>query len=296
MAFHLYPQLIPQFCNIGGFGPPRGFTPASPWPWVAHLASGLIPATRRPLQTRFRSGSGYHSLNLATRINSLAHSPKGTRSGIHQSGIALPLFVGIRFQVLFHSGHPGSFHLSLTVLVHYRSPRVFSFRGWTPLIPTGLACPVVLKVTGRSLLTFAYGTLTPSGRPFQCRSASKQISYSFEPLQRPRQALLPQPRNDCSLTRDRFELFPFRSPLLRKFYLLLEVLRCFSSLRAPHHTYVFGAWYPGIPLGGLPHSDISGSKPADGSPKLFAVNHVLLRLLAPRHPPYALCSLIHVIS
>ena len=42
---------------------------------------------------------------------------------------------------------------------------------------------------------------------------------------------------------------------------------------------------------GFPHSDISGSKPACGSPKLFAACHVLLRLLAPRHPPYALSSL-----
>ncbi|CAN0047594.1 unnamed protein product [Phaeothamnion confervicola] len=33
----------------------------------------------------------------------------------------LPLLVGIRFQVLFHSPHRGAFHLSLTVLVHYRS-------------------------------------------------------------------------------------------------------------------------------------------------------------------------------
>jgi hypothetical protein len=28
-----------------------------------------------------------------------------------------------------------------------------------------------------------------------------------------------------------------------------------------------------------------------GSPKLIAANHVFHRLLAPRHPPYALCSL-----
>ena len=42
---------------------------------------------------------------------------------------------------------------------------------------------------------------------------------------------------------------------------------------------------------GLPHSDISGSLPAYGSPKLFAADHVLLRLLAPRHPPYALIIL-----
>ena len=42
---------------------------------------------------------------------------------------------------------------------------------------------------------------------------------------------------------------------------------------------------------GFPHSDIPGSKPACGSPRLIAAGHVLLRLLAPRHPPYALSSL-----
>jgi hypothetical protein len=41
----------------------------------------------------------------------------------------------------------------------------------------------------------------------------------------------------------------------------------------------------------LPHSDILGSKPVCGSPKLFAAYHVLHRLLAPRHSPYALSSL-----
>ena len=43
---------------------------------------------------------------------------------------------------------------------------------------------------------------------------------------------------------------------------------------------------------GFPHSDIPGSKPACGSPRLFAACHVLHRLLAPRHPLYALSSLI----
>src|SRR4029077_19287204 len=40
----------------------------------------------------------------------------------------------------------------------------------------------------------------------------------------------------------------------------------------------------------LPHSDIPGSKPAGGSPGLFAAIHVLHRLLVPRHPPCALAS------
>ena len=42
---------------------------------------------------------------------------------------------------------------------------------------------------------------------------------------------------------------------------------------------------------GLPHSEISGSQPVSGSPKLFAAVHVLLRLSSPRHPPCALRSL-----
>src|SRR5918998_3863549 len=31
----------------------------------------------------------------------------------------------------------GTFHLSLTVLVHYRSPLVFSLAGWSPRIRSG---------------------------------------------------------------------------------------------------------------------------------------------------------------
>jgi hypothetical protein len=54
-------------------------------------------------------------------------------------------------------------------------------------------------------------------------------------------------------------------------------------------AYGFGGGYP--LRGGLPHSEIPGSKPARGSPGLFAACHVLRRLLAPRHPPDALAFL-----
>ena len=47
---------------------------------------------------------------------------------------------------------------------------------------------------------------------------------------------------------------------------------------------------------GLPHSGIHGSRPAYDSPWHFAVNRALLRLLAPRHPPYALSSLTYLIA
>ena len=119
LAFHPYPHLIPIVFNLYGFGPPRDFTHASPWTWIDHLVSGLLNATHRPIQTRFRYGYTLR-LNLATLNNSLTHYAKGTRS--HYQRILLPLFVSKRFQVLFHSPHRGAFHLSLTVLVHYRLP------------------------------------------------------------------------------------------------------------------------------------------------------------------------------
>jgi hypothetical protein len=59
----------------------------------------------------------------------------------------------------------------------------------------------------------------------------------------------------------------------------------------PSAPYVFRCGYSGITQSGFPHSDTPGSKPACGSPRLIAACHVLHRLLAPRHSPYALSSL-----
>ena len=58
LAFHLYPQLIPSFCTSHEFDPPVRVNEPSIWPWVAHPVSGLIHETSRPIQTRFRYGSG----------------------------------------------------------------------------------------------------------------------------------------------------------------------------------------------------------------------------------------------
>ena len=54
-------------------------------------------------------------------------------------------------------------------------------------------------------------------------------------------------------------------------------------------AYGFSCRYP-LP-GGLPHSEIPGSKGARASPGLFAACHVLHRLSTPRHSPDALRSL-----
>ena len=130
MAFHPYPQVIPIAFNLYGFGPPRSLTSASTCSWIAHPVSGLQHATNRSIKTRFPYGYTKR-LNLATHRNSLNHNAKGTRSGIT---IALSQFVSLWFQSLFHSPYRGSFHLSLTVLVHYRS--VSSILAWR-VVPPG---------------------------------------------------------------------------------------------------------------------------------------------------------------
>jgi hypothetical protein len=93
----------------------------------------------------------------------------------------------------------------------------------------------------------------------------------------------------------RFGLFRVRSPLLAKSlncFLFLQVLRWFTSLSLLPGTYVFSSRILHFQRRGFPHSDISGSTPVCGFPKLFAAYHVLHRLPSPRHPPCALSSLI----
>ena len=117
MAFHPYPRVIPSVFNRSGFGPPQGLTPASACPWIAHPASRLRPATEiAVLMTRLRCGS-LLKLNLAAGRNSLAHSTKGTPS--HRSGA--PAAWGRTVSGALSLPSRGAFHLSLTVLVRYRS-------------------------------------------------------------------------------------------------------------------------------------------------------------------------------
>ena len=74
-------------------------------------------------------------------------------------------------------------------------------------------------------------------------------------------------------------------------FLFLQVLRWFTSLRCLPPAYGFSRGYLNMTRGGLPHSEIPGSKLICSSPGLIAACHVLHRLLAPRHSPYTLSSL-----
>ena len=137
-----------------------------------------------------------------------------------------------------------------------------------------ISVPGSTQVSSGRQSAFAYGAITLCGR----------LSHTFPltdrfvtPMCRTLQPRLCKQR--------RFELFPVRSPLLGKWSLFLQVLRCFSSLGALPLTYVFSRRMSEVRSGGFPHSEILGSTLVHSFPRLIAVSHVLHRHLAPRHSP-----------
>ena len=126
---------------------------------------------------------------------------------------------------------------------------------------------------------FAYGPFT------LCGAAFLRLPLSF-------QNAIPGSLDPAGQVR-RFGLLPVRSPLLGESLLFssppANEMFHFTGLAAK--PYGFRLRWRGIAPAGFSHSDISGSKPVCGSPKLFAACHVLRRLPMPRHPSCALSNL-----
>ena len=164
MAFHPYPGVIPAVFNRRGFGPPRGLTPASACPRVAHPASRLRDATSRrhledSLSLRLAS-----KLNLAAPRNSLAHSTKGTPS----RRWGAPAACGRTVSGAVSLPSRGAFHLSLAVLVRYRSQE--SVQPWRVVPPASRGVSRAPRYSGpetRCQRPSGYGALTLFRRPSQ---------------------------------------------------------------------------------------------------------------------------------
>ena len=118
LEFLRYPHLITTFFNTCVFGPPKPFTAPSTWTWIGHPVSGLLILTIRPIKTWFPFGSvasdHLTSLALVTRrtvlqkVRHQALSPLTVCKHKVSGSLSLP--------------SRGPFHLSFTVLLHYRSP------------------------------------------------------------------------------------------------------------------------------------------------------------------------------
>ena len=139
-------------------------------------------------------------LNRATEIYSPAHSSIGTPSSFRGR---TPTVCRHAVSGTFNSPPGVLFHLSLTVLLHYRSLEVFSLGKWSSQLPTGFH---VSRGTqghrqGRSC-SFAYEAVTLCGGPFQGPSARARFGdsparYTVRPacVLQPRQGIGP-----CAVT------------------------------------------------------------------------------------------------
>ena len=128
--------------------------------------------------------------------------------------------------------------------------------------------------------SFVYRAITCSGRPFQWRSTSSGLGNCHlmgrtTPMRR-NASVWAAPRS-LATTRG---ILSFR-----------RGTEMFQFPRCPRSGLCVHPAVTRVGLAGLPHSDIQGSSRAGRSPWRFAANRVLLRRLAPRHPPCALLRL-----
>jgi hypothetical protein len=151
-----------------------------------------------------------------------------------------------------------------------------------PSFPPDYTCPLVLRIPLRVRHNFRYVALTLFGPAFQRLHVLSGLVTLLTRSYNPQSAstwVWAVPISLAATFGISVIYFPPGTEMVH-FPGLAHTRLCIQRAVARVH------------LAGFPHSDILGSKPACGSPRLIAACHVLHRLLAPRHPPYALSSLI----
>src|SRR4029079_7714911 len=172
--------------------------------WSCHSGAlfGLAFATASP-----------HGLTSRHNANSQAHSSKGTLSLRPKS--KLQRIVGTWFQVLFHSPPGVLFTFPSRYLSAIGHQGVFRLNGWSRQIHTEFQGFRVTWVNTSQSWPYTYGAITLYGATFQWTSTSTSFSYCLEDRQiLPSGPTTPPTPPLPGITRRRFSLFRFRSPLL----------------------------------------------------------------------------------
>ena len=167
---------------------------------------GSTATNFRPIQTRFRYGSGFSALTLPATVTRRTVLQKVRRHTFRYQGTGMVLrpLVGIRFQVLFHSPPGVLFTFPSRYWFTIGRRVVFSLGRWSSQLPTGFHVPRGTQVSPSPFESFAYRTLTSCGGPFQ--AASARLSGGF----------VGNPTTPAAPKDNGFGLFPVRSPLLRE--------------------------------------------------------------------------------
>ena len=161
--------------------------------------------------------------------------------------------------------------------------RVFSLTGWSPWIQAGFLVPRLTQVPASSPDQFRLRACHALWCRFPAASTIDWIGNST----------VAGPTTPVPPKWNGFGLIRVRSPLLSESRFLSSP-RGTEMVHFPPfacHDLCIQSCITRVYLVGFPHSEISGSTPVCGSPKLIAACHVLHRLFLPRHPPCALSSL-----
>src|SRR6476661_5180494 len=154
-----------------------------------------------------------HGLTSQHNANSQAHSSKGTPS--QSASRSLRRIVGTRFQVLFHSPPGVLFTFPSRYLSAIGHQGVFRLNGWSRQIHTEFQGFRVTWDTTQQSQPYTYGAITLYGATFQWTSTSTGFSYCLSGRQTgPSGPTTPTAQPLPGITRNRFSLIRFRSPLL----------------------------------------------------------------------------------
>jgi hypothetical protein len=132
----------------------------------------------------------------------------------------------------------GTFHLSLTVLVHYRSTKVFSLASWSLQIPTEFHVFRCTQEIMWKIIRFYIQGFYLLWLVFPDHSTIKWFcDFHVHPQLHIMIPITPIEQRLRALASNRFGLLPVRSPLLGQslvWFLFLGLLRCFSSPGLPY--------------------------------------------------------------
>ena len=184
-------------------------------------------------------------------------------------------FVGARFQVCF-TPLPGFFSpfprgtSPLSVIAE-----CLALGGGPPCFGLGFTCPALLGIPpggGAAPATGLSPCAAGPSRPFACPPAVPGGGPTTPGRVRPGLGSA---------------AFARRYLRYHCCFLLLGVLRCFTSPGVASPAYAFGRGWRPAKGAGFPHSGTPGSKRACRSPGTIAACRALPRLAMPRHPPCA---------
>lgn len=142
------------------FGPSLRVTAASTCSWLGHPVSGLIPYTYFALFRLAFTVAPSFDLTLRMKLTRWIVLQKARRHSINTA--PTPCRHTISGSISLPSR--GSFHLSIAVLVHYRSYIIFSLGWWSSRIQTGFLVPrPTRKNIYKVCVVFAYTAFTLFG-------------------------------------------------------------------------------------------------------------------------------------